>query len=244
MSPTLAPTTLYRRTLLSVFTLFLVSLVPAMITKESLLTDEQQERLLPAAREYYDKAAGFMDRGNYTACLKYLTLAFEQQEDSAGLNFLLAHLAINRARLSFGKESTEYYNLAEKALKANLKIKNLSFSDRQDTERKLKIVQEERDNVPARDSKRKEIGLQFIREQLIFRGVDLSQKKEAETVASTSSQPAAPATTSGAAPATAAAPFTAPTGGAAPFAPAPAPFAPAPAQPVRPSPDFIEGGGK
>lgn len=189
----------------------------AMLTEHSYLTDEQKELLIPSAREKYDEAEKFADRGNYLVALKFLTEAFAEQDDHAEMNFLLANLATYRARQTFGKESVEHFETAEKALKANLKIKKLTFDNRQRTEKKLESLEEERDRVPERDNKRTEIGRVFIREQLIYRGIDLDAKKkqdekeekEAATSGASSTVPAPP------------------TGGTSPFVAPSAPFAPA-----------------
>lgn len=180
----------------------------AMLTEGSLLTDEQMESLIPSAREQYEKADHFLDRGNYSVALRYLSKAFELQDDHAEMNFLLSQVATYRARQTFGKESMDNFELAEKALRANLRIKKLTFNNRQRTEKKLESIQDERDKVAERDNKRTEIGRQFIREQLVYRGVDLTPKQDKEETKGATSSASAPVP---APPAVTISPFMAPT---------------------------------
>jgi hypothetical protein len=123
-------------------------------------------KLKPEAKAHYDKAAYYLDHVNPEMAISELEKAVAINPEIISLDHFLVELALERARLKFAEESVRYYNIAEKAINEVIKNPKVSDSDRQEAQRKLQIIQSEREKVAERDARRYTVGKVIIKDKL------------------------------------------------------------------------------
>lgn len=142
---------------------FLVLLGSLVVSQEIMLLEQRDvERLGSEVRVLYEKAVESLDRIDPISAIEYLEQAVNLNPEVVELDFLLARLACDRARLTYGDESVKYYNIAEKALKLVQEQKNLNGEILQRTAKNLEIVERERRGIAERDARRYTFGAKFM----------------------------------------------------------------------------------
>jgi hypothetical protein len=127
---------------------------------------EDLPKMKPEARPYYDKALYYLDHVDPESAITQLQQAAAIDPELTSLAYLLEEMALERARVTYGETSVKYYDIAETAINDILKNPKISDADRQDAERKLKLIRSERDNVAERDARRETVGKVLIQDKL------------------------------------------------------------------------------
>jgi hypothetical protein len=134
-----------------------------IIAQEVMLLGEADiKRLNPEARDLYNKAVVSLDKVDPISAIEYLEQAAKLNPEVLELDFLLARLACDRARVTYGDESVKYYDIAEKAMELVKEQKDVNGEILQRAARKLDIIKEEKQAIPERDAKRASVGLEFL----------------------------------------------------------------------------------
>lgn len=138
----------------------LVSLVFSQEVK--LLEQRDIEKLGSEAQELYKKAIESLDKIDPITAIEYMEQAVKLNPQVVELDFLLAHLASDRARITYGDESVKYYNMAENALELVQKQKDVNGEILQRAVRNLEVIRTERQEIPERDTRRYAFGADFL----------------------------------------------------------------------------------
>jgi len=128
----------------------------------TLLQQRDVERLGSEAQVLYEKAVESLDKIDPISAIEYLEQAVKLNPEVIELDFLLARLACDRARRTYGDESVKYYNIAERALKLVQAQKDLNGEILQRAAKNLKILETERRAIPERDARRYTFGAKFM----------------------------------------------------------------------------------
>ena len=134
-----------------------------VVSQEIMLLEQRDvERLGSEAQALYEKAVESLDKIDPISAIEYLEQAVKLNPEVIELDFLLARLACDRARRTYGDESVKYYNIAERALKLVQAQKDLNGEIVQRVAKNLEIVERERGAIPQRDARRYTFGAKFI----------------------------------------------------------------------------------
>ncbi len=141
----------------------LVLLGSLVVSQEIMLLEQRDvERLGSEAQALYEKAVESLDKIDPISAIEYLEQAVKLNPELVELDFLLARLACDRARRTYGDESVKYYNIAERALKLVQAQKDVNGENLQRVAKNLEIVERERRAIPERDARRYTFGAMFI----------------------------------------------------------------------------------
>jgi hypothetical protein len=127
---------------------------------------EDLPKMKPEARPYYDKALYYLDHVDPEMAITQLQKAAAIDPELTSLDYLLVEMALERAQITYGETSVKYYDIAETAINDILKNPKISDADRQDAERRLKLIRSEREKVSERDARRETIGKILIQDKL------------------------------------------------------------------------------
>ncbi len=153
----------YRKGVASGIVALLVLLGSLVVSQEIMLLEQRDvERLGSEAQALYEKAVESLDKIDPISAIEYLEQAVKLNPEVIKLDFLLARLACDRARRTYGDESVKYYNIAERALKLVQAQKDLNGEILQRVAKNLEILERERRAISERDARRYTFGAKFI----------------------------------------------------------------------------------
>lgn len=130
------------------------------------LTAKEVDRLKPEVLALYDKALDYFDKVNEDAALECLKSAVLIQPEVVKFHMSIFNIYMKKARVAIGDASIENYSLAEKSIENIINIPDLRESDMQTAQGLLKQVKKEREEVPVRDERRRDLNQRIVEEHI------------------------------------------------------------------------------
>jgi len=126
-----------------------------------LLAARDAQRLSPEAQKIYKEGVAALDRIDPVKAIDLFSKVAEMSPEAVEMQYLTARLAQLRARRAFAPESTQYYEIADRALERIGQRKNPTPLEQRRLDTMKNEIGEERQRLEVRRQRRMAVGAEF-----------------------------------------------------------------------------------